>query len=413
MEFNDFCSTLQLSDELISKITPFQEELMANSNEDFPSFMEKEFYEKYLSWCQITELEEILEKIEQVADLTRKNPYGARYASMLYYYFFGGSELKSIPWEEPRAVYGENTGIFNLLLALCALPRIRSKHEEMGLDEAFTRNQALWVKGSIELYRVGNNGAPGFFLHTVYWLNLGSTGELIRIGRLEFLPRKYSAGLPYIYQNNDDGRLAVLCRDQWAFNKDGLRVEPDSAEAVFVSSFKADKNCISGTPVTPYGFPETDKVVKLDPAKWTLVQNDEDEVVTVHIPGGGGMTLESVREALIGAKKFYREKLGQELKLFVCESWIFDPVWEKEMPDSNIAAFERNVYLTPCHIYGVPAALFFLYGDYKCDPRKREIQSSIHRACCRIVERGGNFRVGGMFILSGDVEKMGTEPYRK
>ena len=125
------------------------------------------------------------------------------------------------------------------------------------------------------------------------------------------------------------------------------------------------------------------------------------------------MKLELIKESLLMAKKFYREVFDYDVKIFCCHSWIFNPAWEKELPDSNFAAWQRNSYLTPCsESTGMPG-MFFVYGDDSIDPRKIEQKSSLHKAFCRILDRGEKLRNGTMFIMAEDIEKIGTEFYRQ
>ena len=125
------------------------------------------------------------------------------------------------------------------------------------------------------------------------------------------------------------------------------------------------------------------------------------------------MTLAAVRESLIEAVKFYHDNLGQEIKVFTCGSWILNPDWERELPNSNLAALERNVYMTPCPLPEGKPGLFFVYGEDDCDPRQRPCTTSLHRAFRRIMERGEELRIGYMFIPASEVQLLGQEYYRK
>ena len=125
------------------------------------------------------------------------------------------------------------------------------------------------------------------------------------------------------------------------------------------------------------------------------------------------MTLDAVRNSLIEAVKFYHDFLGQDVKVFTCSSWILNPVWEQELPDSNLAALQRNVFMTPCPPPGGNPGLFFVYGEPDCDPRQRPCTTALHQAFRRIFERGEPLRSGTMIIPAADIESFGTEYYRR
>ncbi len=412
MKFEHICRELHLSENFIAEISPCQDELMAAASEKLPFFMEKDFYKKYFPWCSNFETSLIYPAMEQIAEITGQNPAVCCYASMMYYaYFCADRKLLSIPWEELTDIFGDNVGIFNLMIAMSSLPLLRKKHIEYGLDEDFTRRQAQWIGGLIPSYAAGRNGKAGFILRSLYWLRLAVDGELFRIGRLEFLERPVSGDMPLILRRKSDGKLAVLCRN-WSFNKYNFRVSDDADDVEFRTELEYFDGMVRGTPVNAYGFPVREKSVTLALEQWEKICDAEDACMTVHIPGGGGMTMDKIRESLIAAKKFFLEKFNKKIRIFTCESWIFNPAWERELPDSNFAAFQRNVYLTPCHVPSGTPGTYFVYGEVECDPRERECVTSLHRAFCRVLERGEPLRTGSMFILPEDVEKFGSQYYR-
>ena len=60
-----------------------------------------------------------------------------------------------------------------------------------------------------------------------------------------------------------------------------------------------------------------------------------------------GMTPEKVLSSLREAKGFFKQYFHQDVRMFTCVSWVLNPEWEREMPDSNIVRFQRMTYLTP------------------------------------------------------------------
>ena len=125
------------------------------------------------------------------------------------------------------------------------------------------------------------------------------------------------------------------------------------------------------------------------------------------------MTPEAIKSSLLEAKQFFRKYFSTDVKAFVCGSWIFNPAWERELPDSNLADFSRQVYKTPCFPAGGGPGLFFVYGRDDMDPRELPCTSSLHKAFRRIYEKGEPLRSGAMFILTEDLVHYGTEYYRR
>jgi hypothetical protein len=70
--------------------------------------------------------------------------------------------------------------------------------------------------------------------------------------------------------------------------------------------------------------------------------------------------------------------------------------------------------MTPAYIAdGGNPGLFFVYGDAKCDPLKREQTTSLHKAICRILARGEYLKSGCLILPADDLEQIGTEYFRK
>ena len=349
MDLQTFCSELGFDSAFASKLEPFQDLLWRNSSEDFPPFMEKGFYTQYYPLCGEPAAETVYPAIEEVSRIVRSNPAAARYASMLHYAFFlAPSCIEGIKWQSPEAVFGRNTGVFQLMLAMSCLPLVRKKHIELNIPEKYMFGTAQWIGGTVGIYAAAHDGYPGHTLSQTHWLRLSVDGRLFRIGRLEFLPRMWSADFPAVYRRKNDRSLAVLCMDGWAFDENSFRVDSEKHSPVHVTSLKFASGSVSGTPVSPWGKPLFERELTLDLREWEPLLAPWEPHYLIHIPGGGGITVEAVRDSLTEAVKFYHDYLGQDIKVFTCNSWILNPAWEQELPNSNMAALQRNVFMTPC-----------------------------------------------------------------
>ena len=414
MELEQFRTALGFSREFTEKIAPHWAYLLEHSSGDFPSFMEESFYREYYPLCAGPAEEIMYPRMAEVARIVRENPAVARYASILFFVnFFAPDSILGLGWESPEALFGKNIGIFHLMVAMAALPEIRKVHAEMGLPDTFMKGVANWISGAITTYIDGHNGEPGFNMSQIYWVGFTLKKKLFRFGRLEFYPRSYTEDLPPVYRHRKTGRLAVFCRDGWAFDEKGLRVDPQWKTPSFTASFRVSGDTVTGTPVAADGLPVRGKEISITLPEWEPLCTAWDNVMTMHIPGGGGMTLESVRDSLIQAREFYKKYFNLEIKLFTCQSWILNPAWQDELPGSNMAKLQRNAYLTPaCIADGGNPGLFFIYGDRKCDPFQRPQTTSLHKAVCRILARGEYLRSGCLILPADQVEQIGTEYFR-
>ena len=397
----------------LEQLMPYQELLWNNSSESFPPFMEKDFYTRYYPWCKGPDPAAIYPLMEEVCHIVRSNPAAARYASMLHFAMYKPHPGLSVRWVSPEAVFGKNTGIFQLMVALSSLPEIAARHAELNLPEKYLRGQAEWIGGTIGIYAAAHNGYPGHTLRQSAWLRYSVLGELFHVGRLEFLSGKWLPQMPAVYRSRKDHSLAVLCLDGWAFDSEGFRVDPNVRRPAFISRLNVCGGHVTGVPVSPLGKPVFGREMTLSLSEWEPLCSPWENCPSVHIPAGGGLTVGAVKQSLIDAVKFYHDFLNTDVKVFSCVSWILNPAWERELPNSNLADFQKNVYLTPCVPPEGNPGIFFVYGIDNCDPREKPQTTSLHKAFCRIFDRGEALRSGGMFLPASDVELYGTEYYRK
>ena len=412
MDFSDFCRSMGFGEELVRQLAACRDELWQNSSEEFPFFMEESFYTRYYPLCGGPAPETVYPLMAEVASAVRANPAAARYAAMLRYALFLAPKPLSVSWIEPRSVFGRNTGIYHLMIALSSLPLVEACHARLGLPEKYAAGIARWIGGTIAIHLAGT-GMPGHFLQQTHWLRHAIEGRLFRLGRLEFLPQPWSEFMAAVYRRRSDHALAVLCRDGWAFNEEGFRVDPAVTAPAFVTELTFFDGQVSGTPVDPCGKPVRGTVRTLDLSEWEPICAPWEKAVTIHIPAGGGMTMTAVRDSLIEAVAFFRQYLHWDVKVFTCASWILNPAWERELPDSNLAMFQRNGYMTPCPPPSGKPGMFFVYGRSNADPRELPCTTKLHQAFRRIFERGEPLRTGVLFIPADEVEKFGTEPYRR
>ena len=129
-------------------------------------------------------------------------------------------------------------------------------------------------------------------------------------------------------------------------------------------------------------------------------------MLDVHIPAGDKMTLEKLRDSFQQAILFFQKQFQMKVSAFRCGSWLLNPDLAKELPDSNLAAFQRNVHLGP--ISNSPGAgLSFVYGDAHADPMRLPAVNSLHRAFQRLQQRNIPLKSGMMFLLASEVDSIG------
>ena len=321
-----------------------------------------------------------------------------------------GWRLGALP--EPVAACGELAGLFSLAVAMSACPLIEQTHCRLGIPPEYAEGTCRWIGGTTIGYRAAHGGRPGHDLRQTFWLRHSIDGRLFRIGRFEFMIEEPAAWLPAIYRR-DDGRTIALCRDRWTLDQQGFRVSPQSPEARVCARLREDGGGVHGIPIHPAGYAEIGREITLDPAVWKPALAPWELALGLHIPAGGGMTPEAALDSLNAALDFFPRYFQRLPKVIECESWILNPDWQRELPDSHLSAFQRELYLFPREIGNGRDGLFFLFGRDDGDPATYPADNSVRRAMLKLLREGHPLKSGGMFLFPEDLPRFGSGIYRE
>ena len=124
------------------------------------------------------------------------------------------------------------------------------------------------------------------------------------------------------------------------------------------------------------------------------------------------MTPEACADSFRRAREFFRRYFRREIPAVSCFSWIFNQDFEVELPDSNLAALMREVYLFPFPSVGTEG-LQFVFGKSDAEwshyPRDNSLRDAFHR----LRESGKRLKSGGMLIDTYGIEQFGSQRYRQ
>jgi hypothetical protein len=378
-------------------------------------FTRHEFYEKYYALTENQDnllplLDEVAAKINS-SEALKMLSWHAHCVLCDY----PAEDMKFIDWPEMDNIFGENCGMYYLLIGLSIIPRFIETFKKNGIPEKYGKDCCKWLNGTVYIYKSAHNGYPGHTRQQLHWMRHYLEGKLFRIGRFEYMNQILDERFPTVMRHKHDGQIIALCNSGWGLDKNGFRLyyDQDITEAAFVTELQETESEIIGTPISPCGYALNSETVRLCLSEWEKVLAPGDFAPGIHIPGGGKMNLETCGESFNEAIDFYKRYFpDKEAKAFVCGSWIFNTDFEEELPESNLAKLMQELYLFPMQSSGIDG-LFFIFGksdgDYKDYPR----DNSVRRAMMNIIDSGKRLKVGGMFILTDDLDKFGTQQYRK
>ena len=125
----------------------------------------------------------------------------------------------------------------------------------------------------------------------------------------------------------------------------------------------------------------------------------------MHIPGGGGMTLEKCKESFIEAREFCRRYFPEiKFAVFGCISWVFNPVWREYLPESNMTKLQQAALAFPAAAATDRSGLFFVFARDDGDPSSYPQDNSLRRAMIKAWNEKGILRSGGMLLPFDEID---------
>ncbi len=317
-------------------------------------------------------------------------------------------------WPELSGALGDDAGVFYLLLALGAVPKISEAHRRLDLPETMTRETFRNIRTRAELYRDNHGGRPGMYIRGLHWLRHYISGVVCPVGRFEYVRQKFTGGVE-VYRCRETGRVVALAPDGAWFTADGYRQaggEDAQGAAGWQSGLRTDGEFVTGFPISPFGRAER-REVRLPLSVWEQVFGAGDWTLDLHIPSGGGMRPEACADSLRQAVPFFQSRFPEApIKAVSSNSWIFNNQLEEILPpSSNLVLFQRELYLFPVSSTGNDG-LWFIFQRDEVRPGTAPVRTSLQRIILDFLAAGHRWRGGGMFILVDDLSRFGQQPYR-
>lgn len=209
------------------------------------------------------------------------------------------------------------------------------------------------------------------------------------------------------------GEKLALLQAGAKLNRHGYYVIPgQESEEDVTTGFEETGTYVCGHAVNPYGFADC-KTSTYHKSDWEIILCRQDKVLDMHIPNGGGMTPEVCIESFQLAFDFLDKIMPALCKPVIrSKSWIFNPDFEKELPNGNLAKRMRACYLYPAASTGEDG-LYFLFGSKRyASWQEYPHDTSQRRAMLHILESGCALRSGGMLFFREDLPSFGTQYYR-
>jgi hypothetical protein len=341
-----------------------------------------------------------LRALRDLAARIRADPRLASVAEAAHHAVFDTEE----PFEEAvaaaDAALGAEADLLHALYVLDSSRLVRERQAARGVPAEMApliteRHGASWLREAAGRGRIGlENWSPD-------WLRMVASGNLHRLGRLEFYPCPWEG--PFrAYTHRETGELVVLA-DRRYRAPSGASLPQDLAET---------DDAVIGTPISTRGV-ALPHVVRLPRNDWGLALAPGDPVVEIHVPDKEPLTIPALRDAMERAVPFFeRYYPDHRFAAIVCDSWLFSGQLEAMLgDDSNILRWQREGYLL-CGDGGQEAFLQFTFGSHSIDLDTAPRDTRLRRAVIDYLRGGGALSCGFFLLLRRDLPRFGSQPYR-
>ena len=148
----------------------------------------------------------------------------------------------------------------------------------------------------------------------------------------------------------------------------------------------------------------TEEVESVDLKEYERLLPPDANVLLIHIPGGGGMTMEICKESFLEAKEFFNRYFPERpIASFGCISWIFNPAWREYIPESNVSKLQKSVISFPTSSVRTNG-LYFVFARDDGDPSTYPADNSMRRAMIRAWNEKGTLRSAGMLLPFDEID---------
>ncbi len=341
-----------------------------------------------------------------VAQRILADPHCLMVVRAAHHYLYDTEEDDDAALQQADLVMGADAELLHALLILDSMRLVREKHHERGVpgDISWAVNQrhaVAWLTAAIS-----QRGHVGIREWHPAWFRTVGSGELYRLGRLEFVLQAWEE--PFrVYTHVDTHEVIVLAEAGQRLTDDGYLVGPTTWTTTFVT---ADDG-VRGHPVSPRGNVHRDQV-RLPQPLWQVVLAPGDWILDLHVPAEGDLTLAALRDALQLAEGFFEQFYPQQpVVAYLCDSWLFSPQLETMLPpDSRILRWQHEGYLLPSES-GSDTFLAFTFGSPTIDLATAPRDTRLRRAVIDHLAANKPLRCGAWLLLRRDRDRFGAQPY--
>lgn len=281
------------------------------------------------------------------------------------------------------------------LLVASGFRKMREEHRMRGVPSDFTRytarDLARWVRSFAGGTHVRGKFPLGWFRNHLH-------RGLIEVGRLQFVPAKFSANCRIYTKRGRESGMVALASGGMSCSSDGWL-----GGGGFETGFRESRSGIVAHPVDLANGQIQSTPVTLKLEEWDLRLEKGDPILDVHIPAGDPLRASICTQSFDQAELLFDSIMpGLAWRAFSCTSWMLDREVHRCLPrTSGIVAFGERFQALPA-AQSDNHQFFERVLQNAGDRRTFKRRTSLQRAAHDHLHRGGFFRTTSGFILRRD-----------
>lgn len=284
---------------------------------------------------------------------------------------------------------------WDALLVASGLRKMQEKHRARDLPASITISTARDLERWVLSFTQGTSPLDRFprawFLNHLH-------RDLLEIGRLQFIPGKFSANCRIYSRRGKTGETVALADEDMSCTADGWL-----GEGGFKTVFEELPASVVAHPVDLATGRINVKPIALSLDGWELRLSTGSPVLEVHIPSGAPLVASECTQSFEQAELIF-ENFRPELawQAFSCTSWMLDREVHGCLPrTSGVVAFGDRFRALPARESDDRQLIERVFPKTE-DWRTFESKTSLQRAVQNHLRKGGSFRSTSGFILRGD-----------
>ena len=308
---------------------------------------------------------------------------------------FGNDSLVyaiSKPYAEKKMAMYDTLPLFSLVWCL---PDMIKEHKLRNLPESVTRDTIGMIENQIGDFVV-LNGRVGISSY-VNWMMSFIKCRIIRVGRFNFEMCKFANKYAVLQK----GETYVVVSDGESYHSCGRVLgsvgcenEDNSFKGEFSETNDYFEGCICDG---EYCDQKNQRFYKSD--GWKLSLKQGDSIVSVHIPTGGPLNVESCNNDFKYGADVITHSFG-DFKAFYCSSWLLDPQLKRIIgKETNLTRFADRFVRFPVKSTGNDVFEYVFNLSGSVPPQELKESSSLSKLLKNHLASGGHiYGAAGIFF---------------